>query len=271
MDSKDIDTSFLDRVAKPPRQQHDTSKEDGRGDDAPLASVPEEDANTEPPTMKDTAPDDSDTGNEDRASDLPVSSDCDHRHGGFTGRELADMPYSEVIDEYHRIRSRRKGDRRFRKHFRTVRRDVNKMLKKDKEFNRPVDCVRIAGRVVMTVCLFAMFILNIQNNVFMFPNQAENLLDISYINSLITTNLMLAWYEMPNGNLLIIGFILGFVIWYASRVYCYIRYDTLRYRLIVLFCQDGVDVGDVKRIKSTVSEHGGVDDVLYYFKPEGGI
>ena len=35
-----------------------------------------------------------------------------------------------------------------------------------------------------------------------------------------------------------------------------------------MLCQDGITLRDVKRLKSTVKEYGGVEDLLYYFQPE---
>lgn len=107
-------------------------------------------------------------------------------------------------------------------------------------------------------------------DVFIFPHLAERWYQISYIDTITITNALAVWYRVPNGDLLFYGAILGFAIRYASRIVCDLRNDKLRYRLIVMLCQEGVGIEDVKRLKGSVIKNGGVEDALYYFGSEGG-
>lgn len=160
-DSNKIDTFFLDRIAKPPRQQHDTAPEDRHKEGTHRTFDPYESPHSEP-LAEDPVQGDSDEELEeepvDDHHDVPVDDrserrDPERRSGGLTGTELMEMSYGEVIDEYHKLKSRCKEDKGFRKHFRTVCKDVNKMLKEDKDYNRAFRWLATIGKIVMVLSI----------------------------------------------------------------------------------------------------------------------
>ena len=262
--SRDFDPSFLDRIAKPPNQQHpqEERQEERR------RSFQDEDPRAGPEVDESTW-DDRDGGSGGRPFGNPFDDDDqEESYGILTGKDLLEMSDDEVIWEYRELKSRCKGNKGFRKHFRTVRKDVDKMLEKDKEFNQITGILARIGKTIMVLCILFVFLSGMIHGAYSIIDKPDDWTIIEYLQFLIVANVTIAWHMVPYGSILIIGAILGFAIRYASGIIGDIRSDRLRYRLIVMLCQDGVTLRDVKRLKSTVKEYGGVEDLLYYFQPE---
>lgn len=266
-DSRDIDTSFLDRMAKPSGQQHpreESQQEDRR------RSVRNEDPRAGPEVNTSTW-DDRDSGSDRRPFGNPFDEiDQDEHYGALTGKDLLEMSDEEVIWEYRELKSRCRRDKGLRKHFRTVRKDVDKMLEKDREFNQITGIVARIGKMITVLCILFVFLGGMMDGAYSIIDKPYDWTVLEYLQFLIVMNVTIAWYTVPYGSILIIGAVLGFAIRYASGIIGDIRSDRIRYRLIVMLCQDGVTLRDVKRLKSTVKEYGGVEDLLYYFQPEEG-
>ena len=263
--SRDIDASFLDRIAKPTSQQH---PQEGRNQEERRRSIQDEDPRAGPEVNGSTW-NDRDGGSDGRPFGNPFDDDDqEESYGILTGKDLLEMSDDEVIWEYRELKSRCKGNKGFRKHFKTVCKDVDKMLEKDKEFNQITGILARIGKVIMVLCILFVFLSGMMQGAYSIIDKPDYWTILEYLQFLIVANVTIAWYMVPYGSILIIGAILGFAIRYASGIIGDIRSDRLRYRLIVMLCQDGVTLRDVKRLKSTVKEYGGVEDLLYYFQPE---
>lgn len=144
------------------------------------------------------------------------------------------------------------------------------MLEKDREFNQITGIVARIGKTITVLCILFVFLSGMMHGAYSIIDKPGDWTLLEYLQTLIVVNVTIAWYIVPYGSILIMGAVLGFAIRYASGIIGDIRSDRIRYRLIVMLCQDGVTLRDVKRLKSTVKEYGGVEDLLYYFQPEEG-